>query len=207
MATNTTSTKKNKGITKIVKDVEDTKDVVTKSVSAKDIVEMAKSEQIKEDEEETREVIKNVPKAEAKPVKVYDQHDLILCRSLYVWHNTGDLCEVEYGDLWAAKASRSQYLYSPHFIIEDEELLEQPRWKDLKTFYDEKIYGLDNVDAILNVPTNQIRRVLEKLADGMKRAVAVRATILAESGELDSIKKIKIIDEVCGTDILSILPD
>jgi hypothetical protein len=44
MATNTTSTKKNKGITKIVKDIEDTKDVVTKSVSAKDIVEMAKTE-------------------------------------------------------------------------------------------------------------------------------------------------------------------
>lgn len=206
-------------VTKVAEQKES--DVKLDVESARNIVEMAKNGQIKEDEENLREIIDNVPKEAAKPVKVYDQHDLILCRSItpgwlamsgksgimYVWHSTGDVCEVEYGDLWAVKASRSQYLYKPYFVIEDEELLDQPRWKDLKEFYEDKVYGLDNVNAIINVPSNQIRAVLNELSDGMKRAVAMRATVLAENGELDSIKKIKIIDEVCGTDILSIIPD
>lgn len=218
------TSKKNSAVTtkKVVEPVVAVENETEKEVvSAKNIVEMAKNGDIKEEEEKLREIIENKPIKSEKAVKVYDQHDLIICRSvtpgwlglcgksgiLYVWHNTGDVCEVEYGDLWALKASRSQYLYMPYFVIEDEELLEQPRWKDLKNFYNEKVYGLDNVDAILNVPSTAIRKVLVELSPGMKNAVALRATVLAENGELDSLKKIKIIDEVCGTDILSILPD
>lgn len=225
----TTTSRRSARAKALVDEAKETKNVEVKEVktetesanTARDIVEMAKNGQIKEEEENLREVVTNVSRESAKPAKVYDQHDLILCRSItpgwlamtgksgimYVWHSTGDVCEVEYGDLWAVKASRSQYLYKPYFVIEDDELLEQPRWKDLKTFYDDKVYGLDNVDAIINVPSNQIRAVLNELSDGMKNAVAMRATVLAETGELDSIKKIKIIDEVCGTDILSIIPD
>ena len=194
-----------------------------------DVIEQAEINDVEEaeDTEETEKVeevsVKNiVEKAKPQPVqKTYDQHDLILCRNVsagwlkmtgksgipYVWNATGDLCEVEYGDLWARKTAKSEYLYKPYFVIEDEELLEQPRWKDLKTFYDEKVYGLDNVDAIINVPSSSIRRVLVELSDGMKNAVAVRAATMIENGSLDSLKKIKIIDEVCGTDLMSVIPD
>lgn len=162
-----------------------------------------------------------IVKPEPKPQKVYDQHDLILCKNVsagwlkmtgksgipYVWKGTGDLCEVEYGDLWARKTAKSEYLYKPYFVIEDDELMEQPRWKDLKEFYDKKVYGLDNVDAIINVPTTSLRRVLTEISDGMRNAVAVRAATMIEKGTLDSLKKIKIIDDVCGTDLISIIPD
>lgn len=194
-----------------------------------DVIEQAEINDVEEAEdiEETEKIeevsVKNiVEKVKPQPVqKTYDQHDLILCRNVsagwlkmtgksgipYVWNATGDLCEVEYGDLWARKTAKSEYLYKPYFVIEDEELLEQPRWKDLKTFYDEKVYGLDNVDAIINVPSSSIRRVLVELSDGMKNAVAVRAATMIENGSLDSLKKIKIIDEVCGTDLMSVIPD
>lgn len=180
-------------------------------------VEMDNIEEEIEEKVEPRRVIKSEP----KPQKVYDQHDLILCRNVsagwlkmtgksgipYVWKGTGDLCEVEYGDLWARKTAKSEYLYKPYFVIEDEELIGQPRWKDLKDFYDEKVYGLDNVDAIINVPPASLRRVLTEISDGMRNAVAVRAATMIEKGTLDSLKKIKIIDEVCGTDLMSVIPD
>lgn len=213
-----------------INDVEEAEDI--EEVSAKNIVELINNTANQQDDtashisfksESANQLQQKQLEAVAqKPVqKTYDQHDLILCRNVsagwlkmtgksgipYVWNATGDLCEVEYGDLWARKTAKSEYLYKPYFVIEDEELLEQPRWKDLKTFYDEKVYGLDNVDAIINVPSSSIRRVLVELSDGMKNAVAVRAATMIENGSLDSLKKIKIIDEVCGTDLMSVIPD
>lgn len=205
---------------------DDAREAVKGAMKAQvDETEEAVSEEAVDETEETvaEEVVtpKKAVKQEVKPQKVYDQHDLILCRNVsagwlkmtgksgipYVWKATGDLCEVEYGDLWARKTAKSEYLYKPYFVIEDEELLDQPRWKDLKDFYDEKVYGLDNVDAIINVPSTALRKVLTEISDGMRNAVAVRAATMIEKGTLDSLKKIKIIDDVCGTDLMSVIPD
>ena len=153
-------------------------------------------------------------KVEEKKPRVFNQTDPILCRSVcpgwlgmpgksgqyYVWANYGDETEVEYQDLFAMKSSHSAYIYDPLFIIEDEELLENPRWKDVLEFYNDKLYGADNVEEILNVPVNKFKKTLENLPKGMIKAIAVRVATKIEDGSFDSIKKIKIVDEVCGTD-------
>ena len=82
---------------------------------------------------------------EKKKTRVFKQTDPILCRSVtpgwlgvsgksgmyYVFANYGDEAEIEYGDLFALKNSHSRYLYDPLFVIEDDELLENARWKDI----------------------------------------------------------------------------
>lgn len=158
-------------------------------------------------------------KEDPQEQKVYDQHDYILCRSVtpgklfltgkksgmrYTWVNRGDVAEVEYGDLFAMKNSRSPYLYKPRIIIEDEELLEQPRWKEIKELYDNNYYDVD-IDEVLKVSTQNLRSVLTKLPEGLKRAVAMEVRKRVENGEFDSISRLKIIDEVCGTDIRSVV--
>ena len=166
-------------------------------------------------------------KPSTEPVEVkkqprqFNQNDLILCRSVtagwlgvsgksgqyYVFENFGDECEIEYQDLFALKSRHSNYIYAPHFVIEDEELLENPRWTDVAKFYDEKVYTLEDVDEVLNLPVNNFKKALTQLPRGLAKSLQVKVAEKIEDGSFDSIKKIKIIDEVFGTDFHSILAE
>ena len=167
-------------------------------------------------------VVEKVVKVEPEPkkkVRQFNQTDLILCRSVtagwlgvsgksgqyYVFENFGDECEIEYQDLFALKSRHSNYIYAPHFVIEDEELLENPRWADVAKFYDEEVYTLEDVDEVLNLPIANFKNALEQLPKGLAKSLQVKVATKIEDGTFDSLQKIKIIDEVFGTDFRSIL--
>lgn len=161
---------------------------------------------------ETKEAI-SAPVEKKKP-KTFSQSDPILCRSVtpgwlgvsgksgmyYVFSNYGDEAEIEYGDLFALKNKHSRYIYDPLFVIEDEELLENPRWKDIAEFYSDKVYGMDDINIVLNKPITSFKSTLKTLPKGLLKAVTVEVAKRIEEGTFDSLKKIKILDEVCGTD-------
>ena len=154
-----------------------------------------------------------------KEVRQFNQHDLILCRSVtagwlgcsgksgqyYIFENFGDECEMEYQDLFALKQRRSPYLYAPLFVIEDEELLDNPRWTDIKEFYYEKVYTMDDINAILNTPIGKFEDTLKALPKGLAKSLQVEVAKRIENGAFDSLNKIKIIDDVFDTDFKSIL--
>lgn len=184
-----------------------------------DVIEIAKEETVVAEPVVTEEV-KVVKQVEVKKEpRKFEQTDPILCRSVtpgwmacygksgmpYVFYNIGDECEIEYGDLFALKNKRSRYLYDPLFVIEDEELLSHPRWKDLADFYNEKVYGMDDINYVLNLPNNKFKSALEQLPKGLLKAVTVEVAKRIENGSLDSVKKVKVIDEVCGTDFWTIM--
>ena len=157
----------------------------------------------------------------AKTIRQFNQTDPILCRSVtagwlgvsgksgqyYVFTDYGDECEIEYQDLFALKSKHSNYIYAPHFVIEDEELLENPRWADVAQFYDTEVYTMDDVDQILNLPANNFEAALKKLPKGLAKSLQVRVAQKIEDGTFDSLKKIKIIDDTYGTDFRSILAE
>lgn len=158
-----------------------------------------------------------------KPVEIvttreYKSDDLIPCRSMtkgelvytgkksgeiYTWEDYGDITEVEYQDLLGLKAKKSAFIFETLFVIEDEELLEDPKWKDVKALY-EKIYSED-VDTLIDMNLNDFKRVFPTLPNGLQRAVSAEVATQMEAGTFDSLQKIKVIDEVCGTDLSSIL--
>lgn len=163
--------------------------------------------------------VKAEPKVEAKKSKTFAQADPILCRSVtpgwlgvpgksgmyYVFANYGDETEIEYGDLFALKNSHSRYIYDPLFVIEDEELLENPRWKDVSEFYSDKVYGMDDINNVLNKPNNAFKNTLTTLPKGLLKAITVEVAKRIEDGSFDSITKIKDLDEVCGTDFTKMI--
>lgn len=165
--------------------------------------------------------VKTTKTAPKKEYRQFNQTDLILCRSVtagwlgvsgksgqyYVFENFGDECEIEYQDLFALKSRHSNYIYAPHFVIEDEELLENPRWADVAKFYDEEVYTLEDVDAVLNLPTSNFKSALQKLPRGLAKSLQVKVAEKIEDGTFDSLQKIKMIDEVFGTDFRSILAE
>ena len=164
--------------------------------------------------ENKKEEVSTPVKKEVKVPKQYSQHDPILCRSVnagwlgvsgksgmyYIFSNYGDQAEIEYGDLFALKNEHSPYLYDPLFVIENEELLESPRWKDLADFYTDKVYGMDDINEVLNKSKSVFKRTLECLPKGLLKALTVEVAKRIEDGSFDSLSKIKDIDEVCGTD-------
>lgn len=147
----------------------------------------------------------------------FDEQDLIVCRSvtegelylggknsgmLYVWSGYGDTREVEFRDLKALLYANSNYLKRPLIVIDNDELLELPRWRELKPLY-EKLFGLENMNVIFNKNNEKFRETLEMLPDGLKNSVKVAAAERIENGELESLTKIKILDEVLGTDLVA----
>lgn len=169
---------------------------------------------------EAAAVEENIETKPLKPVaKKYGQQDLIPCRSItqgmllmtgkqsritYRWAAYGDLVMVEYRDLYSLKSSRSQYLYDPLFIIEEDELLSDPRWKDLADLYD-NMYDKGDISAILNLPPNQFKSVLKQIPKGLLNAVKIEVATRMDAGTFDSILKLRAVDEICGTDLENLI--
>lgn len=152
-------------------------------------------------------------KQSAKAPRKYAPDDLITCRSitygellltgtktklLYTWANYGDTTEVEFQDLQALKSTRSSYLFKPRFIIEDEELVEQ--WsKDFEKIYSDIV--MTDVEDMFRLPLNQFKAKLKKAPVGIQQAVKNVAGEKILNGSLDSLAKIKAIDEILGTEL------
>ena len=175
-----------------------------KETVTEEIVETAVQEEVQ---------VKETPATKKVAPRKFAPDDMITCRSitygellltgtksklLYSWANYGDTTDVEFQDLQALKSTRSSYLFRPRFIIEDEELVEQ--WnKELGDMYKE-IVNVD-VEDLFKLPLNQFKAKLKKAPKGVQQAVKNIAGEKIMNGSLDSLSKIKAIDEILGTDL------
>ena len=164
--------------------------------------------------EEKKEPVKKQPTKKVE--REYADKDLISCRSLmsgymnffgkktsivYEFVGNGDYAQIEYQDLRAAMIARDPHLFSPMFIIEDEELLEKPEWAAVKKVYD-NMYSTDDLSKILALPVYQMRRVVEQLPVGGKSALIALAKEGIDNKTFDSFNKIKALDELLGTELM-----
>lgn len=163
-------------------------------------------------------VIEEPKKATSKPrSRKFNPTDIIPCRSvcygelilegyktkmIYTWANAGDSTDVEFQDLQALQSRKSKFLTDPLFIIEDEDLVEY--WGSvLKPVY-EKIEN-DNIEEILSLSPSELKKKLKTLPNGIKDSVKSMTAAKIMNGELDSINRIKAIDEVLGTDFITMV--
>lgn len=174
-------------------------------------------EVVVEAEVETKAETTTKKTAPKKEKRKFDPTETISCRSvcygelilegykskmLYTWADCGDYAEVEYQDLQALQSRKSDFLTKPLFVIEDEELVEQ--WGSmLKPIYD-KIKEED-IEQLIKLTPSQIKKKLKVMPEGIKESVKHMAAAKIVSGELDSINRIKAIDEVLGTELMSMI--
>lgn len=153
-----------------------------------------------------------------KDEKEYREEDLILCRSItggeliligaksgvrYTFADRDDTCEIEVRDLNSLRASKSMYLYKPLFVIDDEDFVNQPRYKEIKALYDE--IRSNDIDTVLNMSLAEFKRILPTLPNGYKDAIVDEAATRIHNDEFDSLGKIKAIDDICGTDLFCLI--
>lgn len=152
-----------------------------------------------------------------KNPKVYQPDDLITCRAVvsgetrligkktgnrYTWAANGDEAEVFYQDLLALKVTRSSYLFKPMIVIMDDELVEQ--WSELNDLYS-KLLTREDINQLIIQRPDVIKSTLESLPKGILEGLKITIGAKVASGELDSINRIKVFDEVLNTDFLSAL--
>lgn len=152
-------------------------------------------------------------KKEAKSKKVFDQADRILCRSVtpgglyldgaktkqaYSFSDYGDETEIEYRDLVALVHVKSSYLFHPYFVVEDRDFVAE--FPNLAEFYAEFYDDLD-LEGILELPLGAMIEKLKKLPAGAAENLKVIASSQVADGRLDSVKKIKELNEFFGIDL------
>ena len=150
------------------------------------------------------------PKVEKK---VFKDSDGIPCRSitqgalymegakthmLYEWVDYGDVTMVEYADLAAAVRIKSWFLFSPAFIVDDEEFVEQNM--QLKKFYTEN-YSVHDLNKILHLPVDEMKNEILALPKSAIESLKTLAASSISDGTIDSVKRIKVLDELFGTNL------
>ena len=150
------------------------------------------------------------PKVEKK---VFKDSDGIPCRSitqgalymegakthmLYEWVEYGDITMVEYADLAAAVRTKSWFMFSPAFIVDDEDFIDQNA--QLKKFYSEN-YSVHDLENILHQPIDKMREEVTALPKSAVESLKSLAASSITEGTLDSVKKIKVLDELFGTNL------
>ena len=158
---------------------------------------------------------KAAPKTAPAKARTFSPTDEIICRSithgelvlegrktkmLYTWANDGDIAHVEYQDLQALQSMKSRFLTEPLFIIEDDDLIQ--KW-NLGQLYSKIEY--EDLDKLLKLTPAQLKSKLKTAPDGIKKSVKSAAAAKILNGELDSLSRIKVIDEILGTDLISMI--
>lgn len=147
--------------------------------------------------------------------KVFGQEDLIPCRSmvsgqlfiegtrshiLYTFADYNDVNDIEYRDLiYMVRTYGNKNIYEPRIIIEDEDFIKQnPKLGELYA----SMYTNGDLIEIIGLPISQMVSTIKNLPIGCKNAIKGIAATMIDSGSLDSVQKIKALDEIFGTDML-----
>lgn len=185
---------------------------------------MAKSSSSSQEQKKDATTTVSTSKVENKntrreTTKKFNKDDEILCKSVtvgglyldgpkskefYSWLEYGDEEYVQYQDLTAmVRRTKEPYIYSPLFIIEDEDFIEEH--PQLKEFYENQ-YTVSDLRDILYLSEREMVSAIESLPKGARENMKNIASSAVASGELDSLRKIKVLDEIFGTE-LNLLSD
>lgn len=153
----------------------------------------------------------------AEPVtrkKVFKDDDRIPCMSItagkyvavgdksgevYRWLTDGDTVDVKYSDLLAAVRMRKPMVFKPRVVVEDEDFLADH--KELQELYD-SLYSADDLKAILQLSPAEMKKVVPNLPDGVKDSLKTLAIKAIDEGRLDSVQRVRVLDDIFGTDML-----
>lgn len=168
-------------------------------------------EQLNSEDKEVKEAAEATPQKKEK--KKFEQTTGIMCRSvvlgglflegsksktLYEWRSYGDEVEVEYRDLVSEIRARASSVFSPWFIVEDDDFVEE--FPQLKQFYIDH-YKVRDLKDILDLPLKEMVKAINELPAGAKDTFKNLAAEAVANGLLDSVNKIKALDEIFETDL------
>lgn len=155
----------------------------------------------------------------AKTPRKYEPTETIMCHSIfpgtflfsgpkskivYPFEAPGDENPIEYQDLLAAMMSKKKSIMAPYIVIDDEELLEDFRWKQVKQVYD-SMFAIKNMDRFLDMPYDTFEKTFNELPIGVKKNVMLEISARVRDGRFSEMRKIRLVDGACNSNIAVLL--
>lgn len=151
------------------------------------------------------------PTARPRKRMEINREDLIVCRSattnlIYIskrtsekfeWAEFGDIQYITLGELISMKSTQPRFLKEGWLIVDDEEAIEQ---LGLAKMYG-NIFEIDDIGEFLEKDPYEMERILKNMPRGFKNSIAQFAREQIESGELDSNRKIKLLEQLLDVDL------
>lgn len=107
------------------------------------------------------------------------------------WHDFGDTELMEYSELMTMRNSARRFFEDNLIWIEDEEVRDA---LGVSKYYKDAV-STSNLDDLFKMSADTIRQKIALMSESNKNAVAQRAQSLIDSGVLDSVKKIRAVEE------------
>lgn len=118
---------------------------------------------------------------------------------LYTFADIDDVQYLRYDDLIYLVRTHSPYVFKPRFIIQSKDFLAQH--KDIDSIYS-SLYSVSDLKDILKLLPDKLRVKLTSLPEGAKDSLKIIVSTMIDRGKFDSIQRIKVLDEVFGTEML-----
>jgi len=117
----------------------------------------------------------------------------------WVWEGYGAVEDIEYHELQTMKSSQRRFIDEPFIIILDEEVVSAMGLERQYEKLDRE--QLQSLDVIFKLRQEEFEKTLKSLPKGIQHSVITRANYLYGIGKLESLAKIRFINEEFGTDI------
>lgn len=121
------------------------------------------------------------------------------CRSgnAYEFKDYGYDCEIEYDDLVALVRKRSDHIFLPRFVIEDEDFLNE--FEQVSKAY-EKVYTREELNSIFDLSPNQMINEIKSMPVNVQNNLQNLIATKIADGSIDSVKKIRALSEFYNSD-------
>ncbi len=116
----------------------------------------------------------------------------------YKFVGSGDRRNVEYQDLKAAMLEGYPSIFNPDIIIEDDNLLNDEHWIDVKNVY-ANMFDENDIQKLMNLRASDFKVAFTQVPAVVQKIIIEKYATQIENGTFDDLSKAKIIDEVCGT--------
>lgn len=119
---------------------------------------------------------------------------------LFKWNEFGSEQEMELRELRNAKNTYKKYFEKNWFMFSDE-FAWVIDYLGVGQYYKNAI-SIDEFDTIFQKTPDELKKIIEGLSDGQKKAVAFRAKTLIADEVIDSNKVIRTLEETLGVELI-----
>ena len=119
---------------------------------------------------------------------------------LFKWNEFGSEQEMELRELRNAKNTYKKYFEKNWFMFNDE-FAWVIDYLGVGQYYKNAI-SIDEFDTIFQKSPDELKKIIEGLSDGQKKAVAFRAKTLIADEVIDSNKVIRTLEEILGVELI-----
>lgn len=180
------------------------KAATTKSTPAKTVKNTQAEQQVEVKETPQRNVRAQIDRNTEVPVRSATRNSLLYIskktHERVEWGEIGDVQFMTVDELMSMKSSQRRFLDEAWVIIDDEAVVE---YLGLTKLYD-KLFDIGDVDSILDLPAYELEQKLQMLPKGYKKAVAGLARDRIANDEMDSIKKVNLVEKYLDVDLQTI---